>query len=255
MSVISGETIEKLIQSKELILEPLDKECLQPASIDLRVGRRAIKSPVGETRGLVVNLTRENKIGILPGQFVSVLTLERLTLPLNICGRVGLRSFYARRGLISFHGTQVDPGFSGHLVVPLVNMGPEAIILDYGKPFVTLELNYLETASSKPYFGDYQDQTDFSPRDIDFITRAHMVTLPDILQLRQDIAELREALSRGRPRRMSFLCFTLFGVFALVGAISWQYFEPWTGMASLGLAVTALVAGIVFYFESRRKRV
>ena len=110
MSVISGETIEKLIQSKELILEPLDKECLQPASIDLRVGGRVMKSPVIDERGMVVDLARESKTAVLPGQFASVLTLEKLVLPLNICGRVGLRSFYARKGLISFHGTQVDPG-------------------------------------------------------------------------------------------------------------------------------------------------
>lgn len=191
MSVISGETIEKLIQRKELILEPLDKECLQPASIDLRVGRRAIKSPVGEERGRVVDLAKENKIDILSGQFAEVLTLERFTLPLNICGRVGLKSFYARRGLVSFHGTQVDPGFRGHLVIPLVNVGPETITLDYGKPFSTLELSYLEAASSKAYSGDYQDQTDFPADDINFVLQARTVSLAEIPSLKDELTRLR----------------------------------------------------------------
>lgn len=195
MSVISGETIKRLIESKELILEPLDTQCLQPASIDLRVGRRAIKSPVGEERGAVIDLTRDNKIGILPGQFASVLTLERLTLPLNICGRIGLRSFYARRGLISFHGAQVDPGFSGYLVVPLVNVGPETIALEYGKPFSTLELNYLETASSKTYSGDYQDQADFPADDINFLLSARTVSLAEIPSLKDEITQLRSRFS------------------------------------------------------------
>lgn len=254
MSVISGQTIERLIESKELIIEPLDKGCLQPASIDLRVGNRAMKSPVIEERGMVVDLARENTTAVLPGQFASVLTLEKLVLPLSICGRVGLRSFYARKGLISFHGTQVDPGFNGHLVVPLVNMGPEPIILEYSKPFITLELHYLETASSNPYSGDYQDQVDFSPDDINFILRAHAVSVTEVLRLRQDIAELRETFSRRQPRLMSLFGFIIAGVFAIVSFLSWRFFEPWMAIASLGVAVTALLGGIAFYQESLKRR-
>lgn len=254
MSVISGEKIEQLIEKKELIIEPLDRECLQPASVDLRVGRRVMKSPILREQGKVIDLAKEKETSILPGQFASVLTLERLVLPLNICGRVGLRSFYARKGLISFHGTQVDPGFSGYLVVPLVNMGPEPIILEYGKPFVTLELNYLETASSKTYSGDYQNQTDFSPDDINFILRAQAVGVTDFLQVRQDIVELRETFSRKQPRLMSVFGFILFGVFTIIGIISWRFFEPWMVIASLGVAFTALLGGIAFLRESLGKR-
>lgn len=195
MSVISGEAIEKLIESKELMLEPFDKGRLQPASIDLRCGRRAIKSPVGETRGEVVDLAKDKKVEILPGQFASVLTLERLVLPASICGRVGLRSFYARRGLISFHGAQVDPGFRGHLVVPLVNVGPETVTLEYGKPFSTLELSHLETASSKTYSGEYQDQTDFPADDINFLLHAQTVSLAEIPSLREQLTQLRGRFS------------------------------------------------------------
>lgn len=194
MSVISGETIERLVESGELIVEPLDKECLQPASIDLRVGRQAMRGRAGKVEAKVVDLVEGNEIGIFPGQFVSILTLERLTLPPNICGRLGLRSFYARKGLVSFHGTQVDPGFSGYLVVPLVNMGPQPITLEYGKTFSTLELSYLETASSKPYSGEYQNQDKFFPEDINFVLSATMVGAPDILLLREDLTELRKTM-------------------------------------------------------------
>lgn len=268
MSVISGETIERLIESGELIVEPLDKECLQPASIDLRVGVRVMKSPFLKEQGKVVDLAEEKKTEILPGQFAAVLTLERLSLPNNICGRMGLRSSYARKGLISFHGTQVDPGFNGRLVVPLINMGPEPVILSYGQPFGTLELNYLKTASSKPYSGVYQNQIDFSSEDIKFITRASMVSRPEILeliqditkfrseipQLIQDVGELREMLARKRPRFMSFISYSLFGFFALVSFICWRFFEPWTAMASLGVALALLIAGIMFHIESLGKK-
>lgn len=254
MSVISGETIEKLIESGELIVEPLDKECLQPASIDLRVGGQVMKSPILNERGKVVDLVKEKRAEILPGQFAAVLTLEKLALPRNICGRMGLRSSYARRGLISFHGTQVDPGFSGHLVVPLVNMGPEPITLEYGKPFSTLELNYLETASSKPYSGDYQNQTDFSLEDKNFILRVQTASRSEVLQLIQDVADLREMLAQRRPRFWSFISFMISGGFILVGVVSWRFFEPWIGVASLGIVVPAFIAGVLFYRESLRKR-
>jgi len=254
MSVLSGETIERLIESKELIVEPLDKECLQPASIDLRVGGRVMKSPFLNEGGKVVDLVKEKRAEILPGQFAAVLTLERLSLPLNICGRMGLRSFYARRGLISFHGTQVDPGFSGHLVVPLVNMGPEPITLHYGQPFSTMELNYVETASSKPYSGVYQNQTDFSLEDSNFITRASIVTRSEIIELIQDVTELRGMLARRRPRFWSLISFIVSVGFLIVAAISWRFLGLWAVIASLGLAVPAFIAGILFYSESTRKK-
>lgn len=255
MSVLSAETMERLIESKELVIEPFDKQCLQPASIDLRVGGRVMKSPILNDRGKVMDLAKEKKATILPGQFAAVLTLERLSLPLSICGRMGLRSSYARKGLISFHGTQVDPGFSGHLVVPLVNIGPEPITLDYGQPFGTLELNYLETASSKAYSGDYQDQDDFSLDDKNFILRARMAeSRSEILELIQDVGELREMLAQRRPRFWSFITFMVSGAFILVGVVTWRFFEPWIGVASLGIVVPAFIAGILFYRESLRKR-
>lgn len=268
MSVISGEEIERLVESGELVIEPLDKECLQPASIDLKVGGRLMKGPFLKEKGKVLDLAAEGKTEILPGQFAAVITLERLSLPLNICGRMGLRSSYARRGLISFHGTQVDPGFSGHLVVPLLNMGPEPIILQYGHPFSTMELNYVKTASSKPYSGVYQNQVDFPLEDINFITRARMVTSSEIVtliqdvtefrskipQLTQDVTDLRVRLARRQPRLMSFVFLTFFGVFVLLSFVSWRFFELWTVLASIGVALTAAAASILFYIDSFRKR-
>ena len=253
MSVIPRQIIEQLVESKRII-EPFDKKLLQPASVDLRLGRRVLESPVGNKRGAVIDLDEKNKsIQISSGQFISVLTLERLDLPLNICGRVGLRSFYARKGLISFHGTQVDPGFKGHLVVPLVNVGPETICLEYGEPICTLELNNLETDSDKAYSGDYQNLTDFPADDINFMLRAHTVSLAEIPEIRLSVHELKKSFSEKQPRFKALFSLILFGFFGITTVVSWRFFEPWVAIASFGVSLTALLAFISSYFETSKK--
>lgn len=250
MSVIPMQKIKEI----QDLIEPFDENLIEPASADLRVGRRALKSPVGSKRGEVVDLDREEKsIQLLSGQFISILSLEKLNLPLDICGRVGLRSSYARRGLIAFHGAQIDPGFKGHLVVPLINVGPETIVLEYGEPFCTLEFSRLEAPSEKGYSGEYQDLPDFPGDDINFMLRAKTVSLAEIPELRLNVNELKKMLLQTQPRFATLLCFILSGFFIIVSIISWRFFEPWVAIASFGVALTALLGGISSYVKNPKE--
>mgnify|MGYP005849616635 CR=1 FL=1 len=71
---------------------------------------------------LIISLEKEEVIEIATGDFVEVLTLERLALPKAICTRIGLRSYYTRKGY--FYSVSPNrSGFEGYLIVSLFNTG------------------------------------------------------------------------------------------------------------------------------------
>jgi len=196
MAILSGGAIERLTQAGQLGIEPFHEDAIQPASYDLRLGKRALISPKGDQRGRVVDLDKEKDqmLTILPGQYVAILTEERLRLPNDICARFGLKSSLARKGLMAFGGIQVDPGFEGRLAISLFNVGPENIQVKVGTPMLTIEFEKLDEPTSKPYSGEYQHQDDFPAEQYNFIMSAHTVSLAEIPDLREEVRELNKRL-------------------------------------------------------------
>lgn len=190
--------IRELVEKKELIIDPFDAKCLGPASYDMRVGDRALKS-LKEDGSPVVDVSRDRLLTIGTGEFVELLTLEKLELPADIVGRFGIRSFYTRKGLVPFAGPQVDPGFRGYLNISLFNTGPRPIVLKYGDTFCTVEFSKLENPCEKPYDGQYQDQKDFPSDNIEFILGAKGVTLFEVVEtmkgLRNDVKWMKWLLA------------------------------------------------------------
>jgi dCTP deaminase len=197
MAILSGDLIRQLVRTNKLVIEPFNDDAVEPASYDLRLGKRALISPKGDERGRAADLDKEpnQKLIIHPGQYVAILTEERLGLPSDICARFGLKSNLARKGLMSFGGIQVDPGFRGRLAISLFNVGPENIEIVVGSPTFTIEFERLDAPTSKPYSGQYQDQDDFPAEQYNFILRAHTVSLAEIPDLREQVKQLNNRLS------------------------------------------------------------
>jgi dCTP deaminase len=152
--VLVDEDIKKAVKSGEIELSDFSEKCLQPASYDLRVGEEGFTLSAGR----VISIQNEGVLEIQPGDFALVMTHEKLRLPTNMLGRFGLRSAYARMGLLATAGPQVDPGFEGKLVIGIVNFSSRSIKLPYLIPFCTLELQRLQSSASAPYRGPYQGQ-------------------------------------------------------------------------------------------------
>lgn len=111
MAVLPDQRIKELCKAEKPLIAPFNPDLLSPASYDIRVGPRAIRS-VRERRPLV-NLEEERILQIGTGEFAEILTLERLNLPRDVCGRFGLRSYFARKGLILFGGGTCRPRVLG----------------------------------------------------------------------------------------------------------------------------------------------
>lgn len=208
MGVLSDNQIKEC-QKKLKLIEPFDESLLGPASYDMRIGQRVLKSIKGRGESPIVNLEEERVLQIGTGEFVEVLTLEKVHLPNNICGRMGVRSYFTRKGLVSFVGPQVDPGFEGNLVISLFNTGPRTIVLKYGEPFCTIEFSELSEPCGKPYSGVYQRQNDFPSDNVEFIIGAKGITLYEVVDVMRGL--------RSDVKWLKILLLAIFG--ALVAAI------------------------------------
>lgn len=192
MSMLSGRQITEFVKSGKLGIEPFDKNLVQPATYDLRLAPKILASPLSsENLGVVIELSdKQPSYRIHSGQMVGVLSLERLRLPLDICGRFGIRSSFARRGVNAFGGLQLDPGFRGRLTMNLLNVGPEPVTITLREPLFSVEFLRLDEPADAPYSGPFQDQDDFPDEQYGYILSARTTSLAEIPHLRMEITRL-----------------------------------------------------------------
>lgn len=162
--ILSDKTILKMLAEKSLIIEPLDKEQVQPASVDIRLGNTfsiVEDSPTG-----IINLEKEihyktitsDTYILLPNQFVLATTMEYFDLPNNITAFVEGRSSLGRMGLFIQNAGWVDPGFKGEITLELFNANRCAIELKAGRRVGQLVFAKMDDTALNPYKGKYQNQ-------------------------------------------------------------------------------------------------
>jgi dCTP deaminase len=172
-SVLSDKSIREEIESGRLIIDPWEERFLQPASVDLRLGRefrvfRNYRLPYIDVKQEMEALTElisieDNTPFILhPDEFVLAVTHERVEVPADLVGRLDGKSSLGRLGLI-VHSTAgfVDPGFKGRLTLELRNISNLPITLYYDMPVSQISFVRLTTPAEKPYGSDgskYQGQ-------------------------------------------------------------------------------------------------
>ncbi|PYV51094.1 MAG: hypothetical protein DMG98_26705 [Acidobacteria bacterium] len=194
--MMTDSEIRSAIEKREIVLDPPDFARIEPASYDARVGNWAFASSSKDR----VNLKEKGLLIIEPGEFAVLESRERIELNNKTAAQLGLRSEYARRGLLMLSGPQIDPGFIGILVVRVVNLAPKPIALPYEAPFLTLQFFRLSHDVDKPYCGPQQGQGGISAQDIQELVDTEGLTLGQVMKtlsaLAQDVAELRGSVSR-----------------------------------------------------------
>ena len=162
--ILSDKTISKMIEENTLVIEPITKEQIQPASVDIRLGNTF--SVVNDTPSGIITLG--NKIEyksivtdtylILPGQFVLATTMEYFELPDDLTAFVEGRSSLGRMGLFIQNAGWVDPGFKGEITLELYNANRCAIELKAGRRVGQLVFAKMDDSALNPYNGKYQGQ-------------------------------------------------------------------------------------------------
>jgi dCTP deaminase len=163
VSVLSDGTIRRLVQEGRIRIDPWDPGMLQPASVDLRLGRsfRVFENhkvtaidladpPSGLTEQ--VEVKPDESFVIHPGEFVLGRTEEHVELADDLVARIEGKSSLGRLGLI-VHATAgfVDPGFKGTLTLEITNLTRVPIVLWPGKPIAQLSFMGLDRPAERPY--------------------------------------------------------------------------------------------------------
>jgi len=165
-------------QSKgDINIEPFDERQLQPASYDLRVGDQGITTSSKKK----IKIKDDGYLLVQPGDFAVILVNEEIRLGSQYVARFGLRSKYARRGLVATTGLQVDPGFDGWLMVGITNLTPKAVSIPHLDDFLSMEFHRLAEPATHPYCGPYQGRKDLGPEEIEFITESEGMALSEVL--------------------------------------------------------------------------
>lgn len=162
--ILSDKTILKMLDEKSLVINPVTKEQIQPASVDIRLGNTF--SVVDDTPSNIITL--ESQINyktittdtylIMPGEFVLATTMEYFELPDNLTAFVEGRSSLGRMGLFIQNAGWVDPGFKGEITLELYNANRCAIELKAGRRIGQLVFAEMDEYALNPYNGKYQGQ-------------------------------------------------------------------------------------------------
>jgi dCTP deaminase len=161
--ILSDRDLRALLDSGRLVVDPLGPNAVQPSSIDLRVGSRFrvfansrypyidVRQPM-EGLTEMVEASAEEPFILHPGEFVLGTTLEKVSVPDDIVGRLEGKSSLGRLGLL-IHSTAgfVDPGFRGHLTLELSNVANLPITIYPGMKIGQISLFRMTSPAENPY--------------------------------------------------------------------------------------------------------
>ncbi len=222
---LSGEEILKYVNANQIITRNFEEKCLEPASYDIRLGYEGITSSVKKK----INIEDLGYMAIEPGEFAVFMSLEYFEIPNDIVGNIGMKSKYARRGLILLVGLQIDPGFKGYLTLRMFNTSTQKVVLSFGDKIGMVQFIKLNVPAKKPYSGPYQEQLMIPPEDITHIIESEGMTMGNVIKSLQglitsitDLKNSQENLSKdwekheARMERHEKRIECIFGIFGII---------------------------------------
>ena len=178
--VLSDRSIKEELATGRIVIDPLDPECIQPASVDvhldckLLVFRNTLRPYIDVRKNMddlteMVEASEEVPFILHPGEFALGSTTENIELPADLVARLEGKSSLGRIGLV-IHSTAgyVDPGWKGRLTLELSNMARLPITLYYNMRIGQISFERLTTPADRlygtPSLGSkYQGQTEPTP--------------------------------------------------------------------------------------------
>jgi dCTP deaminase len=176
--ILSDADIRRRLADGDLAIEPLadPKLQIQPASVDLRLGREFLEFQHANIPCIHFDSEREiaeyvdevvvdegDEYVLHPGDFVLGTTVERVEIPADLIAHVEGRSSLGRLAIV-VHATAglCDPGYQGQITLELSNLGTAPVALSPGMRVSQLTFTELASPAERPYGAErgskYQDQ-------------------------------------------------------------------------------------------------
>jgi len=163
--ILSDKTLRKLLKTGELVVDPIDDQSIQPASIDCRIGTHFLV--LEDNKMDVLSMDEEihyreiegDSVTIPPHSFLLATIQEYVKLPNDLTAFVEGRSSIGRMGLFIQNAGWIDPGFEGRITLELYNASSLPIKLQAGKRICQLVFCKMDDTAETPYRGKYQGQS------------------------------------------------------------------------------------------------
>lgn len=223
--ILSGDKILERLKNGEIFDEGTWEEAaVKEASYALRLARD----------GVLLNgdyydpghCLPSDSFEIEPGKIAILSTVEQLSMPADLVGKIGVRLDYAAQGLVGFMGIQVDPMYGqgapdNRLFIRVANFGSKPIQLRYKDPVFTYELHEVNgTLSQQSPIGKQSTWVRLrrSPSDPGQSSWTHLT------RIEQDVARQEETLKQQLAKeigdiRQSLQPVIMFGVFLVAVTI------------------------------------
>lgn len=161
--ILSDRDILGEIEARRIAVEPFERECVQPSSVDLHLGNKLLlfrnsHRPFIDTREPVDELMEAQEVpfgegfAVHPLEVLLANTFESVTLPDDLVARLEGKSSLARLGL-QVHATAgfVDPGWHGCLTLELSNVTKFPILIYPGMKIVQISFMRMTSSVLVPY--------------------------------------------------------------------------------------------------------
>ena len=167
MGVLTRDAILRELDTGRLVIEPLERDQVGPASIDLTLGDeiRVIEAPgspieIRDDADYRLHTTVQSldrPFVLESGDTIHGITRERVKLPTDLCGFLEGRSRFARLGLM-IHVTSalVQPGVDNRQVLEMGNVSGHPLEIHAGVRICQLVL--MRTEGEATYRGRFSSQ-------------------------------------------------------------------------------------------------
>jgi deoxycytidine triphosphate deaminase len=154
--MLNRQEIAHLVASHGLI-RSYDANRLEAASYDMVIGTIFRHEQILN----VSHPKAKDPVVLEPGEVVTMLTLEELNLPPDICGTAYAMNAQSSEGLLVMNPGHVDPGYQGPLTVVAVNLRKVPLALQLEDRIFTIVFSRLAAASSHPYKNKFGSRDEF----------------------------------------------------------------------------------------------
>lgn len=174
--IVGVENIQRRIVEENLIDNLGDRDLNNPEGVgrDLRLGKIFIQTGggafiecdgeagLGLRKGIGIsplasfdpNSEKQEVVGIIPGEYYLVQTVEKINTPADLMPEVFPRTSLFRAGLGLFH-SKTDPGYCGELTFGLVNMSRFPVELQMGARICNIVFHQID-GTTITYRGQHQ---------------------------------------------------------------------------------------------------
>ncbi len=229
--ILSGEAIlERLMSGQIFKQETWDEGLIKEASYALRVASDGLM--LGGKAYLPDKDFLEGDIKIDTGEIAILSTIERLDMPGDLVGKIGIRFDYASQGLTGLMGIQVDPFYGwGHanerLYIRVANLGNETISISPRADVFTFELHDVEGQVEEPT----TPRLGMWHRLQDILANQGHASWSNVTKVQVDVDKLNTRFDSATKEIRDYLQpLVMFGIFLIAVTI-------------LGVALTVIVTG------------